>query len=102
MANLARARLTVRAARTFISPKATGAPSNVSLQLTGTDALDRRMSISLSDRREEITLISAATAATVAAAGVAAAAAAAAAFFATFAVALAVIAVVLAVVVGWR
>jgi len=99
MANLARTRLTVRAARTFMSPKAAGAPSNLSLQLTGINALDRRMSISRSDRREEITLISTATAATVVAAGVAAAAAAAAAaFFAAFAD----IAVVLAVIVGWR
>jgi hypothetical protein len=84
MANLARARLTVRAARTFMSPKAAGAPSNLSLQLAAIDALDHRMSISRNDRREEITLISAA----------------AAAFFAAFAVALAVIAAVLAVVVG--
>ena len=80
-----------------MSPKTAGAPSILSLQLTGTGALDRRMSISRSDRREEITLISAATAATVVTAGVAAGAAAAA-FFAAFAV----IAAVLAVVVGWR
>jgi hypothetical protein len=83
MANLARARPMVRAARTFMSPKAAGPPSNLSLQLTSIDTLNRRMSISRSDRREEITLISAA-----------------AAFLAAFAVALAVIAAVLAVVVG--
>lgn len=91
MANLARARLTVRTARTFISPKAAGAQSNLTVSNAGNDALDRRMSISRSDRREEITLISAATAA-----------AAAAAFFAALALALAVIAVVLVVEVGWR
>jgi hypothetical protein len=46
MANLARTRLTARAARTFMSPKAAGAPSNLSLQLAGIGVLDRRMSIS--------------------------------------------------------